>query len=370
MSGAAEQQQAPEFAAEQEAHEVPEATGALPHGESCYNCGAPNDQLDSFCAFCGAKQAESPQQQQAPVQQRFFQCGNCGSKMGADINQRSYICPFCDAAQVAEFSPDMTGRQEPEFVIGFEVTAEDALQKFRDWVKAGGMFRPGDLKGAEIEGKLRGIYIPFWSFSMHAHSQWSAQIGEYWYRTETYTTTDSQGKTVTRTRTVRETEWWPLSGRHQRFYSHYMVSGSQGLEQKYADRIKPFHHAALHRYTPSFLAGWMSEEYSVAREQAMQVSMQEFHRQEHDHIGRFLPGDTHSGLQVTTNFSRATSDLCLLPIYLATYRYRDKQYRFLINGQTGKIAGDKPLSWIRITLFILVILGLIGGAIAWASLAS
>jgi len=49
-----------------------------------------------------------------------------------------------------------------------------------------------------------------------------------------------------------------------------------------------------------------------------------------------------------------------MPIYILSYRYRDKVYRFLINGQTGKAAGDKPLSGTRIALrdfsLILVIL--------------
>jgi hypothetical protein len=352
-----------EIAADQVQRDVPEATGVLPHGASCERCGALIDADDPFCPYCGTRRAQSPAHGQPAAAQRYFQCPNCGSQIAADPQARSTVCPFCDAAMVVEYSPDMTGRQSPEFVIGFAITAEQAQAKFSDWVRAGGMFRPGDLERAQIDGKLRGIYLPFWSFSMLAQSSWSAQIGEYWYRTESYTTTDSQGKTVTRTRRVRETEWWPLQGRHHRFYSHYLVSGSRGLAQNEADRIKPFHLAALHRYAPSFLAGWLTEEYSVGAQEAMQRSMQEFRRQEHEHIAKFLPGDTHSGLNVQTDFSRATSDLILLPIYLATYRYGGKPYRFLINGQTGAIAGDKPLSALRIALFAMVLAALVGVAV-------
>ncbi len=352
---------APEVAADHGGHDIPEATGALPHGESCQSCGAVVDHDDPFCPYCGTRRAAAPIAQQSGAQ-IHLQCGSCGSQMTVDPQQRSTVCPFCDAAMVVEYSPGATGRQVPEFVIGFATTPDQAKTKFRDWVHAGGLFRPGDLGRSEIEGKLRGIYLPFWSFSMLAHSNWSAQIGEYWYRTETYTTTVN-GKSVTRTRTVRETEWWPLSGRHHRFYSHYLVSGSKGLPQKYADRVMPFHLAALHRYAPHFLAGWLTEEYSVDVNEAAQRSMQEFHRREQDNIAKFLPGDTHASLQVTTQFSRQTSDLVLLPIYLATYRYRGKQFRFLINGQTGAITGDKPLSAMRITLFVLALIALIGGAI-------
>jgi hypothetical protein len=195
------------------------------------------------------------------------------------------------------------------------------------------------------------VYLPFWSFSMLAQSHWSASIGEYWYRTETYTTTDSKGKRVTRTRRVRETEWWPLSGRHHRYYAGFLVSGSKGLAQHEAERIKPFQLPALKRYEAFYLAGWLCEEYSIAREAALDICQTEFYRQEQQNVAAFLPGDTHSSLVVSTNFSAINSDLCLLPVYILSYRYRDKLYRFLINGQTGKTAGDKPLSWKRIGLF-------------------
>jgi hypothetical protein len=55
---------------------------------------------------------------------------------------------------------------------------------------------------------------------------------------------------------------------------------------------------------------------------------------------------------VQTNFSQVNSDLILAPIYLLSYRYRDKLYRFLLNGQTGKAAGEKPLSAWRIALAV------------------
>ena len=194
---------------------------------------------------------------------------------------------------------------------------------------------------------------------MLAQSHWSATIGEYWYRTETYTTRDSKGNIVVRTRQVQETEWWPLSGSHHHYYAGYLVSGSQGLPQQQAERIKPFNLPALKRYEPYYLAGWLSEEYSIEREAALQICQQEFYNRERNNVAAFLPGDTHRGLEVSTRFSSINSDLCLLPVYILSYRYRDKLYRFLVNGQTGKCAGDKPLSWRRISVLIVIIVLLI-----------
>ncbi len=333
-----------------------------PQGSSCPSCGAPYEPMDQFCTACGQaveSVAAAPAIVEAEViEQKHFRCKNCGSEVAMDIDTRSYTCAFCDSTYVVEFSANETPRQPPEFVIGFGVTREMAEEKFHKWFATNSWFRPGDLQSATIERKLRGIYMPFWAFSMLAKSRWSASIGEFWYRTETYTTREN-GKTVTKTRRVRETEWWQLSGRHHKYYSGYLVSGSRGLSQAEADRIKPFHLPALKRYKPFFLAGWLSEEYSVARNAALEQCKQFFYQHERQNVAAFLPGDTHRQLQVSTRFSNVNSDLILLPVYLLAYRYQDKLYRFMVNGQTGKVVGEKPLSWKRIGVAIGIAVGVI-----------
>ncbi len=329
-------------------------TTAAPSGTPCEACGAPVETSDRFCPACGLPQTVSEEAlPSAERAQNHFRCENCGSEVATDPDQRSYVCAFCDSTYVVEFSPDQTGRQDPEFVIGFSVTPDGAREKFREWIRANSWFRPSDLRLAQVAEKQRGVYLPFWSFSMLARSRWNASIGEYWYRTETYTTRDAKGNTVTKTRRVRETEWWPLSGRHHRYHSGYLVSGSRGLPQQDAERIKPFNLPGMKRYRPYFLAGWLCEEYSIERDAALSICREEFSRHQQQSISAFLPGDTHRNLQIATDFAHVNSDLCLLPVYILSYRYKDQLYRFLVNGQTGKVAGDKPLSWRRI-----------GGAIA------
>ncbi|MCA9063146.1 MAG: zinc-ribbon domain-containing protein [Planctomycetaceae bacterium] len=325
-----------------------------PHGDLCGECGGPVDEYDWYCPACGVPSpttgtmhTDIPESDQI-----YFRCESCGAEVGTSPNQRSNVCPFCDSAFVVEFSPEKTGRQRPEFVIGFAVTPEQALRKFQQWISSNAWFRPGDLMTAQVADKQKGIYLPFWSFSMLAASQWSASIGENWDRTETYTTTNSKGETETHTRTVTETEWWPLAGRHHRYYNGYLISGSRGLSQQEAEQIKPFYLTALCRYQPSFLAGWLSEEYSVSRAEALELCRHEFYQWEQQNIAAFLPGDRHRQLAVTTHFHHENSDLCLLPVYVLSYRYQNKLYRFLLNGQTGKHAGQKPVSGRRIALAI------------------
>lgn len=336
---------------------LPLAELVLPMGNLCHACGTPLDVDDHFCPSCGATQSVAPA---GPIESalKHIRCQSCGSEIETQQEQQSYVCPFCESTYVLEVPPS-DDQPQVEFVIGFAVTPEVAEKKFKQWIADNSWFRPSDLALARPTERLRGVYLPFWHFAMLAHSQWHANIGEYWYRTETYTTRGPDGKTQTKTRRVRETEWWPLQGYHHRYYSGHLVSAASGLSQLEANSVMPFQLEALKRYDPSYLAGWQAEAATVMRSEALPISHQYFAQQEERNVAGFLPGDTYQGLNVSTSFSSETSDLCLLPIYLMNYRYQDQIYRFIINGRTGKIAGQKPYSKTRLAIFIVVILILI-----------
>ena len=105
----------------------------------------------------------------------------------------------------------------------------------------------------------------------------------------------------------------------------------------------------------------MAEDVSVPMEDAFQVSNKRFYEQEKKRVARFLPGDTHTGLQVQTTFSQATSDLILLPMWLLVYDYKGKRFDFVMNGQTGAMSGTRPKVYWKIVLLVLGILAVLLG---------
>jgi DNA-directed RNA polymerase subunit RPC12/RpoP len=341
----------------------------------CSACGAPRLNESRFCTACGVPHEVSvpisnvsptavtreggAQLGAGPLPQSNLQvldhihCANCGADIDVPSDLNSIRCPFCDSTYVVKQSNEDRTRQRPEFIIGFAVSKQKATELFFEWIGRKGWFQPGDLKYKAVSDKQEGVYIPFWHFTLKSHSKWSARIGEYWYRTETYTVTVN-GKRETRTRTVQETEWWPLSGVFRKYYSGYMVSASKGLPQDEAVAIQPYRLSSMMRFRPHFLAGWMLEEYSISRQDAMGLAKSEFLRREKEAIAQFLPGDTHSSLNVFTSFEEGDTDLVLLPVHIMAYHYRGKVYRFLVNGQTGKVYGEKPWSALRIAAAVII----------------
>lgn len=336
-----------------------------PVGTPCPSCGTPLDSADRFCPACGVRRPEA-EPTRAPVAQSF-RCDGCGAEIRVEAGKRSYVCPFCDSTYVVEFSPEQSRRQEPEFVIPFAVAPDQARSLLTASLRKRARSRPHELRTAIQAADIRGVYVPAWSFSVFAESAWSAVIGEYWYRTETYTTIEN-GKSVTRTRQVRETEWWPLAGRFHQYLSGYLVSGSRGVPQNLLDELQPFHTVAVRRYSPTYLAGWECEEYTVDAGAALESCKRQFAARQFRDVGAFMPGDVHRNLEVQTRFRDETSDLILVPVYFIRLQYGGKPYRLLMNGQTGKIVGKMPSQWgnvVGIGVLIGLAVIILGGLLLW-----
>ncbi len=325
----------------------------LPSAPTCQRCGVPAGPSQHFCVEC-RQSLPRRDESAADTQSTTFACQTCGARVRFEDGRRSERCPFCNTAYVATGQSRGSG-PEPEFVIGFTITHHRATEIFRRWLTENRWFHPGDLAEQSVIDRAVGVYLPFWSFTCRIDSDWSARIGEYWYRTETYTTTDAKGRTVTRTRTVQETEWWPLAGRRHRYATGYYVSASAGLAQDEAESIQPYDLPAMVRYDPGYLAGWAAEDPQVDAPTAWKTFQAAMEARERSLTAAFLPGDTHTGLQVQCEFSGVAKDLMLLPVHVLCYQYRGKLYRFLINGQTGRCVGRRPVSGAKVSLAIAVL---------------
>ena len=65
---------------------------------------------------------------------------------------------------------------------------------------------------------------------------------------------------------------------------------------------------------------------------------------------RDVPGDTQRDLSVRTTLSEQTFKHLLCPLWIGSFKYKGKVYPFVVNGQSGKLYGDKPWSWVKISL--------------------
>jgi uncharacterized membrane protein YidH (DUF202 family) len=69
-----------------------------------------------------------------------------------------------------------------------------------------------------------------------------------------------------------------------------------------------------------------------------------------------VPGDTHRNLKIEPEYSRRTFKHILVPIWLLAYTYGSKRYQVVVNGYTGKTAGQYPKSVWKVLFLIVAIL--------------
>jgi hypothetical protein len=127
------------------------------------------------------------------------------------------------------------------------------------------------------------------------------------------------------------------------------------VERDMLERIYPFDTKSLVPYEPGFLSGWGAEAYTVELTEGWNTAQQILEGWVRQACAQQVPGDTHRNLRVKTAFSNMTYKHVLFPVWIASYRYKGEIYHFLINGQTGEVQGQAPISWIRVALVIAVV---------------
>jgi hypothetical protein len=286
---------------------------------------------------------------------KISRCQQCGANVAFPDGATATTCTFCGSARVLDQAENSQALR-PESLVPFAVDPQRANQVFGRWLKRR-WFRPSDLQRLARVQEVTGVYVPFWTFDAHVESRWTAEAGYHYYESEDYTTQEA-GQTVVRTRRVQRTRWEGAWGRRADVYDDLLVCASRGLPSELVKHLKTFDTRALVPYAPGYLAGFRAEEYAVDLQAGFSTARQLMEAEQRKRCSQDVPGDTQRHLQVSSAFSALTFKHVLLPLWIAAYRYRDRAYRFLVNGQTGEVVGKAPWSWVKITLFVLALAAL------------
>jgi ribosomal protein S27E len=281
---------------------------------------------------------------------RVSQCENCGAQVTFDAKVHAKECPFCATPLVTDTG---THRHiKPQGVVPFQLTERQAHDAMNRWL--GRLwFAPSGLSDYAKKGrKMDGIYVPYWTYDADTRTRYTGQRGTAYY----VTVRGKDGKP----RRVRKMRWTRVSGRVARFFDDVVILASRSLPKRFTDALQPWSLEALTEYRPDYLSGFRAEGYTVDLDDGMGEARGIMDARIRRDIARDIGGDGQRIGTVDTNLSDVTFKHILLPVWVAAYRYGGKPYRFVVNGQTGKVQGERPYSAIKIA--IAVILALILGA--------
>ena len=284
-------------------------------------------------------------------------CEACGAHNQLEANQTSGECAFCGTAFVQQ--PQTANVLCPQAVLPFAVTREEGLGHFREWIN-GLWFAPNKLKQfARDINKLKGLYIPHWTYDSDTITDYMGQRGEAYY----VTVSDGEGKT----RQERRVNWYPAAGRVWVSFDDILVPASDTLPRKYVDELEPWDLPNLTPYADEYLSGFQSESYTTDLRGGFNLAKDKMVPEIESKIRWDIGGDEQRIHSKTTVYQNITFKYILLPVWISAYRFKDRSFQFLVNARTGEVQGEHPWSWVKITLAALLVISIIGIIVYFAN---
>jgi predicted RNA-binding Zn-ribbon protein involved in translation (DUF1610 family) len=364
----------------------PTVTKAPPSGRKfpCKQCGAKLDFDPSAkalkCPYCGfVEQIESSGEivehdfegylkhhagANVTIQDHTEQirCTGCGAMILLEDKVVTDKCPYCTTH--LENKPESAAVMiAPESLLPFGLEHRKARAEFEKWIN-GLWFAPNELKKLADLGQFSGVYVPFWTYDSMTYSNYNGQRGDDYTTTETYVETDSEGNQHTRTRTVVHTAWTWVSGEVQHFFDDVLICASKSLPIDMVKELTPWDMEVLTPFAPEYLSGFKTERYAVGLEDGFAYAKNIMDGEIQQLVRKDIGGDHQQIQSLETRHLGVTFKHILLPIWIASYRYREELFQIMVNARTGEVVGRRPYSVAKIFFLVMSIL-LLAGAIAY-----
>ncbi len=280
------------------------------------------------------------------------ECPGCRAQITFQPPDVAGKCPFCATSIVTQpHAPNPV--LMPEAVLPFGLGKKAAQERIQKWLHSRWFAPTGLKKLAQHEG-MQGVYLPFWTYDAQTHSTYRGERGTHYYVTETYTETNSEGKTETKTREVQHTRWCSVSGNVSCYFDDVLVPAVETIKTKRLEALEPWDLSKLMPYNSSYLAGFKVQRYQIQLKEGFELAKEKMASTIHQNVVRDIGGDEQRVSSVSTDYYDPTFKHVLLPVWLSSYRYHNKQYQVMVNAQTGEVLGDRPFSVWKITKVIVL----------------
>ncbi len=355
-----------------------------PINYTCPGCGAPlkYSPVDGAlrCEFC---QREVPiEGEHAPIVEhdlhsalmtldhapnqeitKEITCSKCGSGFTLDPFAVSTECPYCGTPAITEFVNEI----KPESILPFRISHAQAQKRFAEWI--GSLwFAPSELKHlVDADKALTGYYIPYWTYDADTLTDYAGQRGDVYYVTVQKRMIVNGREQLVNVQEPR-IRWTPVAGRVQRWFDDVIIRASQSPSRKILDALEPWNTAELVPFDTRYLSGFDAEEYTVGLDNGFEMARVKMDTVIRADVRRDIGGDQQQITSLQTRYQNTTWKNALFPVWMTHFEYKGKKYYYAINGQTGRITGERPYSYTKIILLVLSILGMLMAAAYFSDL--
>jgi ribosomal protein S27AE len=334
--------------------ETPAPQEATAKTYTCPNCGASIafDIHDTslVCQFCGytskvdqrviSESSEQLLDTALPTErahrwiesQARVTCEKCGVGIILPAGQTADTCPYCGSNRFIT-SPALVELVDPQVIGLFKIDPGQAGDHTSTWLSKG-FLAPDDLAIRHAGMQLHAAYYPFWIFSGTLEIPWFYE--------------DNIG-------TSKLPQWETRSGSQFENFNNVLIPGLRKLSSAEIAGIEPFNLEELVDFSPDFLAGWPTLTYDHPLADASLRAREKVLKNVKSNLSSLIEPE-HQKKNFGTGAGRwsgITYKLALLPIYIGNYPFQGKRYRLYVNGQTGKVSGDKPIDSLKVTMLAI-----------------
>jgi predicted RNA-binding Zn-ribbon protein involved in translation (DUF1610 family) len=277
-------------------------------------------------------------------------CPSCGAEFIGGKNTVATLCPNCGNVQIVQ--KRLSGMLKPQYVIPFKLDKKAAVEALNNLYK-GKRLLPGLFTKGNRINSVQPVYFPFWLYDAQAEGRVNYKA------TKTKSWSDSSYN-------YTETEYYSVVREGSLALAKVPVDGSERMDDSYMDAIEPFKYSDMKDFDKAFLAGYLAEKYDVDAEQSKERAIKRMKQTMVNEIAKSIPGYT----SITPENSNITVKsgkvhYALFPVWILNTKYLGKNYYFLMNGQTGQVAGKLPLDMGRLVMYMTAITGTIGAALTF-----
>ena len=251
-----------------------------------------------------------------------YTCSTCGAKLITDETTTITDCLYCGSRQILKAK--MQGEFNPKEVIPFKINRNQFISMYTSFVKKK-ILAPDEFKNNKRLMETKGIYVPF---------------NLYFFDVDTY----ARGMAVRRSKDNKSYIFF------EKEYSMNILSpvdSSKKFDDNMMTSLEPFDYSELKPFNPVYLNGFLSEIGNENLEELERKSESRGITATYNTLHSQLSGHRLEGGKVQVNFKKLENRNVLLPVWFINTWYNNKKYSYAINGQTGKIVGEIPLSKVK-----------------------
>jgi len=255
-------------------------------------------------------------------------CPSCGAQLFGNPNTVATVCPCCGNAQIVikRLSNDL----KPDYIIPFRLEKKAAVEAIDNFCKGKRLLPDCFVQNRHVE-EAQGIYVPFWLFdaSARGHINYRATKLRMW-RSGDYNYTETSHYSVLRDGNLN--------------FEKVPVDASEKMNDDYMDAIEPFEYREMKDFHKSYLAGYVGEKYDVYADKCKERAERRIKSSLEKEFRKTVTG--YATVMQENSFVETKdgkANYALFPVWVLNTKYRNENYQFMMNGQTGRLAGRLPV---------------------------